>query len=292
MNSRKKAQKMQKKSFVKFCAFLWLNKFMTQTEESKISIEQRGHILLIGLDRPAKRNAFDRQMLDELATAYAQLEDDEDLRCGVLFAEGEMFTAGLDLASIAPTIAGSGEFAYPENSIDPLNLYGTRSRTKPLVAAVQGKCLTVGIELLLATDVRIASENATFAQIEIKRGIFPFGGATLRFPEVAGWGNAMRWLLTGDEFDAAEALRIGLVQEVVEHGKQLDKAIEIATRIAAQAPLGVKATIESARKMQSEGFDAAAKDLMPQVLKLFKSEDAREGIQSFIERRDGNFKGR
>ena len=265
---------------------------MIQTEESRITIEQSGQILLIGLNRPAKRNAFDRQMLDELAMAYAQLEDSDDIRCGVLFAEGEMFTAGLDLAALAPKIALSGEFAYPENSIDPLGLYGERVRTKPIVAAVHGKCLTVGIELLLATDVRISSENATFAQIEIKRGIFPFGGATLRFPEIAGWGNAMRWLLTGDEFDAKEALRIGLVQEVVAHGKHLDKAIEIAETIAKQAPLGVRATIASARKSQLEGFDAAAKDLMPQVMKLFASEDASEGVQSFIERRDGNFKGK
>ncbi len=102
----------------------------------------------------------------------------------------------------------------------------------------------------------------------------------------------MRWLLTGDEFDANEALRIGLVQEIVEHGKHIDKAIEIAERISAQAPLGVQATIVSARKSQLEGFDHAAKDLMPQVLKLFGTEDAREGVQSFIERRDGNFKGR
>jgi enoyl-CoA hydratase len=266
---------------------------MTQPEESKISIEQRGHLLLIGLNRPAKRNAFDRQMLDELAMAYARMEDDAEIRCGVLFATGEMFTAGIDLAAFAPAISSSGELSYPENSIDPLAVYpGGRERTKPIVAAVQGKCLTVGIELLLATDIRIASERATFAQIEIKRGIFPFGGATLRFPETAGWGNAMRWLLTGDEFDAAEALRIGLVQEVVEHGKQLDKAIEIAETIARQAPLGVQATIRSARKSQREGFDAAAKDLMPQVLKLFATEDAREGVQSFIERRDGNFTGR
>ncbi len=121
---------------------------MTQTEESRILIERRGQILLIGLNRPAKRNAFDRQMLDELAMAYAQLEDSADVRCGVLYAEGEMFTAGLDLAALAPTIAASGNLEYPENSIDPLNLYGTRMRTKPLVAAVQGKCLTVAAATL------------------------------------------------------------------------------------------------------------------------------------------------
>lgn len=262
------------------------------TEESRISVEQRGQILLIGLNRPAKRNAFDRQMLNELAVAYGELEENEEVRCAVLFAHGEMFTAGLDLASLAPTIAAGKNLDDEESKIDPLGLDPNKVRTKPVVAAVQGKCLTLGIELLLASDVRIASENATFAQIEIKRGIFPFGGATLRFPEVAGWGNAMRWLLTGDEFDAAEALRIGLVQEITEHGKQIEKAVEIAERIAKQAPLGVYATLASARKMQSEGFDAAAKDLLPQVLKLFKSADAQEGVQSFIERREGNFSGK
>jgi enoyl-CoA hydratase/carnithine racemase len=265
---------------------------MTQIEESKISVEQRGQILLIGLNRPAKRNAFDRQMLNELAAAFGELETNDEIRCGVLFARGEMFTAGLDLASVAPTIAAGGNLDDENSRVDPLGLDKDKLRTKPLVAAVHGKCLTIGIELLLAADVRVASENATFAQIEIKRGIFPFGGATLRFPETAGWGNAMRWLLTGDEFDAAEAMRIGLVQEIVAHGEQLEKAVEIAQRIAAQAPLGVRATIASARKMQNEGFDAAARDLLPQVLRLFQSEDAREGLQSFIERRDGNFEGR
>ncbi|MGI8788893.1 MAG: crotonase/enoyl-CoA hydratase family protein [Pyrinomonadaceae bacterium] len=265
---------------------------MMQSEESRISVEQRGHILLIGMNRPAKRNAFDRQMLNELAAAFTRLEETEDVRCGVLSAHGEMFTAGLDLANVAPTVMAGENLDDENNKIDPLGLDANKLRTKPLVAAVHGKCLTIGIELLLAADVRIASENATFAQIEIKRGIFPFGGATLRFPEIAGWGNAMRWLLTGDEFDAKEALRIGLVQEVVEHGKQIDKAIEIAETISRQAPLGVRATIASARKAQLEGFDAAAKDLMPQILKLFKTEDAREGVQSFIERREGNFKGK
>ena len=265
---------------------------MTPATESKISVEQRGHILFIGLNRPAKRNAFDLQMLDELALAYGELEDNQEVRCGVLYAEGEMFTAGLDLANVAPKVVETGILQYPEGAIDPLNLHGERSRTKPLVVAVQGKCLTLGIELMLAADIRVASENATFAQIEIKRGIFPFGGATLRFPETAGWGNAMRWLLTGDEFDAQEALRIGLVQEVTENGKQLEKAVEIAERIAKQAPLGVRATIESARKMQLEGFKKAAEYLTPQILALFRSEDAKEGVQSFLERREGNFSGR
>ncbi len=265
---------------------------MTTENERKISVERRGHILLIGLNRPAKRNAFDLEMLDQLALAYAELEDDDEIRCGVLFAEGEMFTAGLDLAKVAPKVVEKGVLEYPENAIDPLNLYSERMRTKPLITAVQGKCLTVGIELLLASDIGIASEKATFAQIEIKRGIFPFGGATLRFPERSGWGNAMRWLLTGDEFDAAEALRIGLVQEITEHGRQLEKAVEIAERIAKQAPLGVRATIESARKVQTDGFDAAKEYLAPQILKLFASEDAKEGVQSFLERRDGNFSGK
>lgn len=265
---------------------------MTPATEQKISVEQRGQILLIGLNRPAKRNAFDVQMLEELALAYTRLEDDDAVRCGVLFAEGEMFTAGLDLANVAPKVVDGGILKYADGVVDPLNLQGNRSRTKPVVAAVHGKCLTLGIEILLASDIRIASENATFAQIEIKRGIFPFGGATVRFPKIAGWGNAMRWLLTGDEFDAQEALRIGLVQEITAHGKHIEKAVEIAETIAKQAPLGVRATIESARKAQTEGFTKAVEHLTPQILELFKSEDAREGVQSFLERRDGNFQGR
>jgi enoyl-CoA hydratase len=264
----------------------------TQKTESKITVEQRGHVLLIGLNRPAKRNAFDTEMLDRLALAYAELEDNAEIRSGVLWAEGAMFTAGLDLGQVAPKVVENGVLKYPEGAIDPLGLYGERTRTKPLITAVQGKCLTIGIELLLASDIGVASENATFAQIEIKRGIFPFGGATLRFPERAGWGNAMRWLLTGDEFDAREALRIGLIQEITENGRQVEKAVEIAETIARQAPLGVRATIESARKVQAEGFNKAKEHLTPQILELFASEDAKEGVQSFIERREGNFSGK
>ncbi|HVG62478.1 MAG TPA: enoyl-CoA hydratase-related protein [Hyalangium sp.] len=128
--------------------------------------------------------------------------------------------------------------------------------------------------------------------IEIKRGIFPLGGAALRFHQRAGWGNAMRWLLTEDEFDAREAYRIGLVQELVEPGCQHERALAIAETVAKQAPLGVQATLASARQTLSEGPTAAANALLPKMIELAQTEDAMEGIQSFIERREGRFAGR
>lgn len=257
--------------------------------ESRITTERRGHVLLIGLDRAEKRNAFDIEMLQELGRAYGELERDDEARCGVLFAHGEHFTGGLDLAKVAPQLS-EGIFNYPEDALDPLGIHGSK-RTKPVVAVAQGWCLTVGIELLLASDVRIAASDTRFAQIEIQRGIYPFGGATVRFPHEAGWGNAMRWLLTGDEFDAEEALRLGLVQEVVEPGAQLDRAIALAERISEQAPLGVRATLASAADALRDP-DAAAAQLQDNLVPLASSEDAAEGVQSFVERRPAVFKGR
>jgi enoyl-CoA hydratase len=254
----------------------------------KITVEARGHLLLIGVNRPAKMNAFDAEMLQGLGEAYGQLESNPEVRCGVIFAHGDHFTAGLDLISVAPLLM-EGKLGLGGDSIDPWGMHG-KLRTKPTVIAVQGRCLTLGIELCLAQDICVAASNTRFAQIEVKRGIFPFGGATLRLPRVAGWGNAMRWLLTGDEFDAAEALRIGLVQEVVEPGQQLARAIQLAETIAAQAPLGIKATLLSARRGMDD--EAAARELLPEVMRLFGSDDAREGLASFVERRAAKFTGK
>lgn len=257
---------------------------------TNVTRERRGDVLLMGLNRVSKRNAFDLAMLDELALAYGEMERDDAIRCGVLFAHGDHFTAGLDLAQVGPAIR-DGRRVIPEDGIDPWNFRGA-PRTKPLICAVRGFCLTLGIELALAADIRIAASDTRFAQIEIKRGIYPFGGATMRFPREAGWGNAMRYLLTGDEFGAEEALRIGLVQEVVPAGQELDRAIALAETVAAQAPLGVRATLASARLAQQEGEAAAAARLFPDLLRLMESDDAREGVQSFIERRQARFTGR
>ena len=258
-------------------------------DQAKITTEKRGHLLLMGVNRPAKMNAFDADMLRGLAAAFGQLDEDPELRCGVVFAHGDHFTAGLDLASVAPLIQ-SGDFNLGGNEgVDPWGILG-RARKKPSVIAVHGRCFTLGIELCLSLDIAVAASNTRFAQMEIKRGIFPFGGATFRLPQRAGWGNAMRWLLTGDEFGADEAHRIGLVQVVVAPGKQLERAIQIAETIAAQSPLGVQATIASARQSLAE--EAAARALLPALQKLLGSDDAREGFMSFLARRAAKFTGK
>jgi enoyl-CoA hydratase len=254
----------------------------------RITIHREGHVLHIGLDRADKRNAFDKAMLRGLAEAYTQYEEDDTLRCAVLFPHGEHFTAGLDLAEVGPAVA-AGEALFPAGSVDPLGLHG-RLRSKPVVVAVRGWCLTIGIELALACDVVVAGPDARFGQIEINRGIFPFGGATLRLPRRAGWGNAMRWLLTGDLFDAAEAHRIGLVQEVTPD--PIETARQIAQTIASRAPLGVRATLASAREAEEHGEVQAAASLLQHARALMASEDAAEGMRSFLERREGRFTGR
>jgi enoyl-CoA hydratase len=261
------------------------------TSQASLTLERRGHVLLMGLNRPAKRNAFNIELLIELGRAYEQLERDDELRCGVLFAHGEHFTGGLDLAEVGPALA-DGSLSYPDDARDPWRNDGKRWTT-PVVAAVHGWCMTLGIELLLAADVRIAGADTRFAQLEIQRGIYPFGGATFRLPREAGWGNAMRWLLTGDEYDAEEAHRIGLVQEVTDPGMQLDRAIELAERIATRsAPLGVRATLESAQLALADGDRAAAARLTPDMVALLQTADGAEGMMSFVERRPAQFTGR
>ena len=256
-----------------------------------VSLERDGHVLVMGLNRPEKRNSFNIAMLADLSRAYALLESDDTLRAGVLFAHGDHFTSGLDLVDVGPSIA-SGQDPFPDDGRDPWRLDG--EWTKPVVAAAHGWCLTLGIELLLAADIRIAAAGTRFAQLEVLRGIYPFGGATIRFPRLSGWGNAMRWLLTGDEFGADEALRIGLVQEVAADAAAAQaKAREIAHSIADHAaPLGVRAVLTSAHLVRAQGDAAAIERLRPDVTRLFATADAAEGVQSFIERRPARFQGR
>jgi enoyl-CoA hydratase len=258
---------------------------------TRITVETRGHVCLMGLNRPEKRNAFDLQMYNELAHAYGELDRNPDLRCGVLFAHGKHFTAGLELDKWAPVFA-SGKWTIPDGCLHPLGIDSTARCKKPLVMAIQGICYTIGFELLLAQDIRVASTDVRIALLEVKRGIYPVGGGTVRLFQEIGWGNAMRYLLTGDEITGAEARRLGLVQELTEPDKVLDRAMEIATDISKRAPLGVMAALNSARIAAVDGNEAAFARLIPDLKPIMESEDAIEGIMSFIERREAIFKGK
>ena len=256
-----------------------------------ITTEQRGHLWLMGLNRVAKRNAFDPAMFFELAEAYGELERNPDLWCGVLFAHGDHFSGGIDLAAFAPLFEGGKDpFALRSGMIDPFGLRNHLS--KPLVVAAQGISFTISIELMLAADIRIAASDVRFAQIEVARGLYPLGGATFRLLREAGWGNAMRYLLTGEEFGAEVALKLGLVQEVVEPGNQFARAIELATKVADQAPLGIQATLRSAWTAVLGGDSAAAARLNDDMREILESADFREGVASFRERRQARFTGK
>lgn len=262
----------------------------SSNSDGRITTERIDHTFLIGIDRPKKLNGFSPRMLVEMAEAYTAFERDEEAWVALLFAEGPHFTAGLELDKVAPVMRERGS-VYPVGKIDPLSLRPP-IRTKPLVCAVQGICFTLGIELMLAADIVVAAEDCRFAQIEVKRGIMPAGGATIRMVERAGWGNAQRYLLTGDEFGAAEALRLGFVQEVVPAGRQKERALEIARTIAEQAPLAVRASLASSRLSVDQGPHAAIREFNAQQSQLMTTEDAVEGVRSFVERRQGRFAGR
>jgi enoyl-CoA hydratase/carnithine racemase len=260
----------------------------TQEKAGRVYHETHGHVLKIVIDNAAKKNAFSPEMMRELSDAMTLLDRDENLWVGLLCANGDDFTAGLDMpkffgpkATVKP---------LPEGNIDP---FGLRSRCrKPIVTAVQGIVFTVGIEISLAGDIVIAADNSRFCQMESKRGIAPLGGAHFRYLTRMGWGDAMYHLFLCDEFKADRALKIGLVQEVVPAGTQIERAMEIAQTIAKNAPIGIQITKQAALQFIEVG-EKAAIDIIPSIRdRVMNTEDMKEGIQSFVERRQAVFKGR
>lgn len=256
----------------------------------EILYEKKKHLAIIQINRPEKRNAFTVEMFHQIGNAFAEAEADDDVRCTVVHAAGPDFTAGLDFVSVAPAWA-SGERPYLEGMVDPWGVDGEK-RTKPLVTAVHGHCFTLGFELVLASDVSVAARGTIFALLEVRVGIYPAGGGTFRFVQAAGWGRAMRYVLTGDEFDAEEAYRMGVLQELVEPGKQLDRALEIAGRIASAAPLGVRGALRSARVSVEQSEAAAIERVVPDIQALSQTEDAQEAVMAMIEQREPKFEGR
>jgi enoyl-CoA hydratase len=260
------------------------------TGAGKVTVEQRGPVLLIGMDRPQTRNLIDPAIIIGVGKALYQLERDDGLRVAVLHGIGPDFSMGIDPpAFIAAVQAGIIPVKDPDY-ISILELTPS-IRAKPLVVAVQGGTQFAGHEYFLAADIRVAASDTVFRQAEVTRGSFPGGGATVRFSREAGWANAMRYMLTGDTWGAEEAHRMGLVQEVTPPGKQLDVAIELAKKVAAAAPLGVRATLASSRQALAAEETTALAAVQPTFSRPQQTEDFKEFQRALREGRAPVFRG-
>lgn len=263
-----------------------------------VRAEREGHILSIEVDRSEKMNGFTPEMFDALSDHLTLLDEDDSLWVGVLSFAGEHTTAGLDLPRFAGSMQ-SEQSGQSERSAEAggdlderIDAFGLRRRCrKPLVMAVQGVTFTIGIEMMLGVDIVIAAEDCRFCQMEPKRGLAVFGGAHVRYVQRAGWGNAMYHLLRADEFDAARALQLGFVQEVVPTGTQVQRAREIAQEICSNAPLAVQEIKRGANVYLEQGERAAIAEIPAMRRRTGNSNDFKEGIASFMEKRAPHFTG-
>jgi enoyl-CoA hydratase len=260
----------------------------TDQKQPGVGMTVDGHVCVISLDNTAKKNAITPELMDQLSKHLTTFENDDSLWVAIVDPAGEHTTAGLDMPKFfGPTATAK---PIPPDQVDPFALF--KRCSKPIVSVVHGITYTIGIEMMLAGDIVIAADTARFCQLESKRGIAPFGGAHFRYLTRTGWGNAMYHLFLCDEFDASEALRIGFVQEVHPYGKHRERAREIARAICKCAPIGLRATKAAALTYLHDGEQAAIAAIPDIQRKVFATEDFKEGVQSFVERREAKFQGR
>ncbi len=257
-------------------------------------VERREGVLLLTMNRPARRNAFSNQMLARMGDAWQELKEDDDLRCAILTGAEGTFCSGADLKEM---YGGRPDDPWKKRHADDQGLAWRallrhEVPDKPIIAAVEGFAVAGGTEILQGTDIRVAATSALFGVAEVQRGLFPLGGSTVRLRRQIPYTLAAEMLLTGRQITAEEALRFGLVGRVVEDGQTLAEAWKLAERIRDNAPLSVRAIKRSL--METEGLsevDGLAKELeigWP----IFKTEDSKEGPRAFAEKRKPEFKGR
>ena len=248
------------------------------------------HVATITINRPERMNAMDAEHYAALSAAWVRVRDDADIRVAIVTGAGQKsFTAGADLKSFIGAQPPLSDLLATQK--DQLLNRGLEV-WKPVVAAINGYCLGGGMTLMLATDLRIAAEHATFSVPEVKRGVFPANGGTQRIAQQLPHAIAMEMLLLGDAFDAQTALRWGLVNRVVPASELMETALDIAQRLARNAPLAVQAAKELA--VRSRDTDIATGLRMEQVMLrvLQESEDVKEGTAAFKEKRAPSFSGR
>lgn len=267
--------------------------------EPALLTEQQEHVLIVSINRPAKKNAVDAEVLCGLSDAWHRLDADNELRVCILTGVGENFCAGMDLNVIKKLTAGTPpETEFEERLKKEPNIIfdgwlKTYRPTKPIIAAVEGFALAGGTEILQGTDIRVAGESAIFGVTEARRGLFPMAGSTVRLPRQIPYTIALEMLLTGADYSARQCLEFGLIGHVVPDGQALAKAREIADVIAGNGPIAVRAILKSVRESFGLPEEQAFKEKeMPCGMPVFQSEDAKEGPRAFLEKRPPVFQGK
>ena len=262
---------------------------------SDIEYEVRGHIAYLIINRPEVMNALAPQQNADITSAWTDFRDDPEAWVAIVTGAGEKaFCAGADLKVYTPQ-AGERDLYEVRQAANRSGFGGiTRGMEiwKPIIAAVNGYALAGGLELALACDIRVASENAQFGCSEVRRGFHHCDGGTVRLPLIVGLGNALRMQLTGDHIGAQEALRIGLVSEVVPQGELMGAAERYASAILRNGPLGVRSAKESMLRSLGRVLEDALRFEHVLFSTLTRTEDFKEGPLAFAEKREPVWKGR
>ena len=261
-----------------------------------VIVEQDGHVLIVTLNRPEKRNAVNSEAMCRLYDAWTRLDTDDNARVAVLTGNGTTFCAGMDLSEIGKLGSGKPENEYMERIMaNPSMIYDawlkTLRPTKPVILAAEGFARAGGTEILQGTDIRVAGESAVFGVTEVQRGLFPMAGSAVRLRRQIGYAVAAEMLLCGEDLPARRAYELGLVNHIVPDGQALAKAKEIAQRIAQNGPLAVKAILATLRETETMPEAEAFKIEQRYGMPVMGSDDAKEGPRAFFEKREPNFTG-
>jgi enoyl-CoA hydratase len=251
----------------------------------EVLVERRGAVQLITINRPEAKNALNLAAATIIRDAVDELDEDDSLRVGILTGAGGTFSAGMDLKGFlrgeSPSFPGRGLCGIQQTP-----------PKKPLIAAVEGWALAAGFELTLACDLVVAGRTAKFGVPEVKRGLVAAGGGAVLIPQRIPLAVAMEFVLTGDPVTAERAAEVGIITKVVDEGKAVEAALELAGRIAANAPLAIQASKEIARRAAEWTGDLAWSEPARIFMPVFESEDAKEGSRAFAEKRAPVWQGR
>jgi enoyl-CoA hydratase/carnithine racemase len=254
-----------------------------------ISIEKKEGIGYLTLNRPDVRNAFNQEMIDEIRDALRLIDKDEEIRVLIITGAGKAFQAGADIAELS--VMKPMDILRWNEGIVRINAALEKLR-QPVIAAINGHAMGGGVELAISCTLRVIAESAKMALPEVKLGIIPGTGGTQRLPRLIGKGRATELILTGDAITAKHAFEIGLVNKVVPDGKTVDEAVEMATRIIANAPIAIEMAKDALEMGKDLPLEHAVQYSQKNCVTCFSTEDMKEGMKAFLEKRKAAFKGK